>query len=256
MPNGTQAVKSDDSDTANPLDPPHVEPTLAELVVPWFRENGRAFPWRETTNAFHILMAEVLLRQTQAHRVADPYVELVARYPDPESLLRADLVSLREWFGPLGLVSRADRLIEAARVLVEEHAGQVPQDLAELQSLPGIGRYSARAILCLAFGQPFPMIDEGSGRVLRRVLGREIDGPAYSSRSLMADADELLPEGLAREFNLGLIDIAARFCRPHKTLCAECPLARECVRGRAAIRTSSEPSQAASPQLEGSAAGD
>ena len=250
MPHDTRTVDSPDSDTASPLDPQHLDPTLAELVVPWFRENGRAFPWRETTNAFHVLIAEVLLRQTQASRVTDPYVELVTRYPDPESLRLADLASLRDWFGPLGLVSRADQLIEAARIVVEEHAGQVPQDLVALQALPGIGRYSARAILCVAFGQPFPMIDEGSGRVLQRVLGRKIDGPAYSSRSLMTDAEVLLPVGSAREFNLGLIDVAARFCRPHKTFCSECPLTRGCVRGMGSIHASGEAPQAASRPLE------
>ena len=243
VPDATEAANPADADTANALRFSHIEQTLAKLVVAWFRRNGRAFPWRETTNAFHILLAEVLLRQTQAHRVADPYVELVAWYPDPESLGRANVASLRRWFGPLGLVRRADRLIETARILVQEHAGQVPQDLEELQALPGIGRYSARAILCLAFGQPFPMIDEGSGRVLRRVLGHEIDGPAYSSRSLMTHAQGLLPAGSAREFNLGLIDIAARFCRPRNTLCAECPLATGCARGRTSITESGDRSQ-------------
>ncbi len=243
VPDANEAAHPASADTANALRFSHVEQTLAELVVAWFRENGRAFPWRETTNAFHILVAEVLLRQTQAHRVAEPYAELVARYPDPESLGRAEVASLRQWFGPLGLVRRADSLIETARLLVQEHAGQVPQDLEELQTLPGIGRYSARAILCLAFGRPFPMIDEGSGRVLRRVLGHEIDGPAYSSRSLMTHAQALLPEDSAREFNLGLIDIAARFCRPRKTLCSECPLATECAQGRATITGTGDPSK-------------
>lgn len=242
MPDASEAANLADADTANALRFSHVEQTLAELVVAWFRENGRAFPWRETTNAFHILVAEVLLRQTQAHRVAEPYVELVTRYPDPKSLGRADIASLRQWFGPLGLVSRADRLIETARILVQEHAGQVPRDLEELQALPGIGRYSARAILCLAFGRPFPMIDEGSGRVLRRVLGHAIDGPAYASHSLMTHAQGLLPAGSAREFNLGLIDIASRYCRPRKTLCAECPLATVCAHGMTSLAERGDPS--------------
>ena len=206
---------------------------LAESVVSWFRENGREFPWRETKDPFHILLAEVLLRQTQAMRVVSPYLELITRYPDPESLAHADVTALRQWFKPLGLVERADRLIESAGILVREHGGQVPDDLEGLQALPGLGRYSARAILCLAFGSAVPMIDEGSGRVLRRVLALKNRGPAYSSRPLMEEAQRLLPESSTRDFNLGLLDIAARFCRPRRPLCSECPLWGRCAHARA-----------------------
>ena len=139
---------------------------LAASVVSWFRSNGREFPWRDTRNPFHILIAEILLRQTQAARVVSPYTHLVTTYPDPASLAATDVEALRRWFRPLGLVLRADRLVECARRLLRDYGGQVPEDLGELQSLPGIGRYSARATLCMAFNHPLPMIDEGSGRVL------------------------------------------------------------------------------------------
>ncbi len=109
----------------------------------------------------------------------------------------------------------------------------MPQGLRELEALPGLGRYSARAVLCLAYGQAVPMIDEGSGRVLRRVLGQDISGPSYASRTLMQSAEELLPEGSAKEFNLGLIDIAARFCHPRTAHCSECPLVSDCEYGKA-----------------------
>ena len=78
---------------------------LSASVVEWFRENGRTFPWRETKNPFYILVAEVLLRQTQAPRVAGPYLHLIDMYPDPQSLAQADVESLRKWFRPLGLVT-------------------------------------------------------------------------------------------------------------------------------------------------------
>ena len=90
---------------------------LATSVVSWFRSNGREFPWRDTRNPFHILIAEVLLRQTQAARVVGPYAHLVTTFPDPASLAEADIEALRQWFRPLGLVQRADRLVECARPL-------------------------------------------------------------------------------------------------------------------------------------------
>lgn len=206
-----------------------VEDKLNEAVVVWFHANGRAFPWRETRDPFHVLIAEFLLRRTQAPRVVAPYLELIARYPDAEKLAQADVSSLRQWFRPLGLVGRADRLVESARILVHEYGGRVPAELEVLESLPGLGRYSARAILCLAFGHTVPMIDEGSGRLLRRVMGFESRGPAYSSRLLMREAQLLLPENSARDFNLGLLDLAARFCRPRRPVCSECPLEAGCA---------------------------
>ena len=204
---------------------------FATSVVSWFRSNGRDFPWRETRNPFHILIAEVLLRQTQAARVVSPYIHLVTTYPDPSSLAEADVDALRHWFRPLGLVRRADRLVECSRRLLRDYEGQVPCDIRDLQSLPGIGRYSARATLCMSFSHAVPMIDEGSGRVLRRVLGLSETGPAYSDIGLAKVAERLLPDSHAREFNLGLIDIGAAYCHPKKPDCFGCPLLSYCALG-------------------------
>ena len=208
-----------------------VSPGLATSVVSWFRCNAREFPWRDTRNPFHILLAEVLLRQTQATRVVGPYVHLVTTYPDPTSLAEADVDGLRQWFSPLGLVRRADKLVECAHRLLRDYGGQVPRDLRSLQSLPGIGRYSARATLCMAFNHPLPMIDEGSGRVLRRVLGLSDAGPAYSDIRLAEVAERVLPDSHAREFNLGLIDIGAAYCHPRTPDCRGCPILSHCAFG-------------------------
>lgn len=204
---------------------------LATSVVSWFRSNGRDFPWRQTRNPFHILIAEVLLRQTQANRVVGPYLHLVTTYPNPDSLAEADVDGLRRWFRPLGLVRRADNLVECSRRLIQDYEGQVPNDLCRLQSLPGIGRYGARAILCMAFHRPVTMIDGGSGRVLRRVLGLPDTGPAFSDPRLAEVAERVLPDGKVREFNLALIDLGAAFCHPRKPHCSECPILRLCTFG-------------------------
>ena len=204
---------------------------FATSVVSWFRYNGRDFPWRHTRNPFHILIAEVLLRQTQAARVVGPYIHLVITYPDPASLAEADVDALRQWFRPLGLVRRADRLVECARRLQGDYGGQVPRDLRSLQSLPGIGRYSARATLSMAFNHPVPLIDEGSGWVLRRVLRFLDTGPAYSDPRLAEVAERILPDSHAREFNLALIDIGAAHCHPKTPDCLGCPILSHCAFG-------------------------
>lgn len=200
-----------------------------QSVVTWFRSYGRTFPWRNTSNSFHILIADVLLRQTQAWRVVGPYLELIERYPNPQTLAEADTIELRKWFRPLGLVKRADHLVHCAQILISAYAGKVPGDLKALESLPGLGRYSARAILCLGFNQPVPMIDEGSGRVLRRVLGYKPKGPAFSDPALMDAAIRILPNESPRDFNLGLIDIANAHCHPNKPDCLKCPLLKDCA---------------------------
>ena len=201
-------------------------------VEEWFSESGRDFPWRQCSSSFHVLVAEVLLRRTQAERVAGPYLDLIERYPDTRDMADADVAWLREWFRPLGLVSRANLLIDAAKVIVEEHGGEVPRDLSQIESLPGLGKYSARAVHCLAHGGAVPMIDESSGRLLRRLLGLSNTGPAYSDRNLLERTEALVPDQTSRAFNLGLLDIAAAYCHVGSPDCVQCPLRDLCSRGR------------------------
>ena len=202
------------------------------VVVEWFDEHGRDFPWRQTCNPYHILVAEVLLRRTQAVRVVSPYFELVRLYPTVQKMSGAETSWLREWFKPLGLVRRADQLVRAAKFTVEQYGGNVPQTLEQLSGFPGIGRYSSRAIQCLAYGAPVPMIDESSGRLLRRMLGLPKAGPAYSDHSLLSLAERLVPNDAGRAFNLGLLDIAAAYCHSSSPACPECPLQAFCSWGQ------------------------
>ena len=202
------------------------------VVVEWFDEHGRDFPWRQTCNPYHILVAEVLLRRTQAIRVVSPYFELVRLYPTAQKMSEAETSWLREWFKPLGLVRRADHLVRAAKFAVEQYGGNVPQTLEQLSGFPGIGRYSARAIQCLAYGAPVPMIDESSGRLLRRMLGLPKAGPAYSDHGLLSLSERLVPNDAGRAFNLGLLDIAASYCHSSSPACPECPLQAFCSWGQ------------------------
>jgi len=197
-------------------------------VLSWSEENWRDFPWRRTRDPYKLLIAEILLRQTQARRVIGPYRELVKKFPNPASLARADQTEVRRIFRPLGLVQRADGLLQAARILVDEYRGLVPRNLEKLLSLPGLGTYSARAVMCLAFEEPLPMVDESSGRLLRRLVGLPDDGPAYSSKKLLDLAGSLVPARFARRFNLGLLDVAAACCHVQGPNCSRCPLKRYC----------------------------
>ena len=200
-------------------------------VLDWYRSRGRDFPWRSTCDAFHILVAEVLLRQTQANRVVEPYLELIDKYPSVEALADAERIELSEWFNSLGLVRRADNLIKASRLIVEKHGGCVPRDLNALMSLPGVGTYTSRAVLSLAFRIPVPMVDESSGRLFRRFWGLPKKGPSYNDRTLLRFAEHLIPRNQSREFNLGVLDIAAAYCHVRNPICAGCPLENDCAYG-------------------------
>ena len=206
--------------------------TLQRTVQEWYSESGRDFPWRQSSSPFHVLVAEVLLRRTQAERVVGPYLDLTERYPDTQDMASADVAWLREWFRPLGLVSRADLLVNAAKTVVQEHGGEIPRDLSEVESLPGMGRYSARALLCIAYGRAVPMVDESSGRLLRRLLGLRGAGPAYSDRKLLERTEALVPHKTSKAFNLGLLDIAAAYCHVSAPSCVRCPLQNLCSWGQ------------------------
>lgn len=201
---------------------------LARLVLAWYRKYGRDFPWRNTADPFAVLVAEVLLRQTQAPRVVATYKEIVSLYPDAASLVGADLSWLKRLFIPLGLFSRSQYLVRIAKRLVEFHKGEVPSDESALRALPGVGRYATNAILCLAFGKPVPMVDEAVGRLLRRVLGLSCVTPAYEDSGLWRIAGSLVPQENPKAFNLGLLDIATILCRKRKPNCNECPLTSVC----------------------------
>lgn len=197
-------------------------------MLRWYDRNGRQFPWRETTDPYAIFIAEMLLRQTQARRVVQPYESLINEFPDPTKLARANPDGLRARFRRLGLPRKADLLIAAAHAITFRHSGRIPSDMPSLLSLPGVGVYSASAIRCLAFGLPEPMIDESSGRLLRRVFGQVAHGRAYNDQQLRRGAYQLLPARAFARFNLGLLDLAAAHCTPTSPRCAGCPLRAIC----------------------------
>lgn len=206
----------------------HKSNLLPQLVLEWFSLNGRSFPWRESREPYHIIIAEILLRRTQAKRVVDSYLKLIKEYPNPEALSKADLQELHEIFRPLGLVKRAETLVEISNRIMHNYKGQIPNKISEIAELPGMGIYGSHALLCLAFNEKVPMIDESSGRLLRRVYNLSTEGPAYSDKKLLQTAKSIVPTHYSREFNLGLLDIAAAFCHSKTPDCLNCPLTEVC----------------------------
>jgi A/G-specific adenine glycosylase len=202
---------------------------LTTRLLAWFADHRRDLPWRRTRDPYHIWVAEVMLQQTQVATVIPYYERFLALFPTVESLAAAPLDAvLKAWEG-LGYYARARHMHAAARKVVTEFNGQLPETLKELLSLPGIGRYTAGAVLSIAGGQDLPAPDGNVRRVLSRLFALETDvSRGAGQRQLWRLAESLLPRGHAGDFNQALMDLGATVCSPRAPLCDQCPLAESC----------------------------
>jgi A/G-specific adenine glycosylase len=194
--------------------------------------NRRTFPWRETDDAFRVLVAEVLLQRSRGITVAKVYDHLFMRWPDPEHLARAHESSIAAVIRPLGFVRRAATLKALAKGVVE--AGGVPQELDELRGLPGVGPYAAGATLAVAFDKRAPVVDGVTARVYRRYFGLPDTRAASNDPGLWDLVNEATPRDRVREWNWAVLDLAALICLPKVPRCSECPLMSGCSLARAA----------------------
>jgi A/G-specific adenine glycosylase len=192
-----------------------------------------------------VLVSELMLQQTQASRVVPRYEAFLARFSDPAACAAAPVAdTVRLWAG-LGYNRRALNLHRAACVVVERHGGRVPDSLAELMSLPGVGPYTARAVLVFAYGRDVGVLDSNAARVLARSVTRR--------PITQAEADELVPAGRGWAWNQALLDLGALVCRP-RPRCEACPLAVGGCAWRAAGQPAPDPWRAGPRQsrFEGS----
>ena len=202
--------------------------SFTTTILQWFREYGRALPWRETKDAYAIWLSEIILQQTRIEQGRPYWERFMKRWPRVELLAKAseDEV-LREWQG-LGYYSRARNLHKAARQVVE--MGGFPQTLEGIKSLKGVGDYTAAAIGSIAFGLPAAVVDGNVYRVLARHYG--IATPINTTegkREFAALAQELLPKNEASAYNQGIMDFGAMQCTPQSPQCMLCPLQETCV---------------------------
>ena len=196
----------------------------------WFGKAGRDLPWRRNRHPYAVLVSELMLQQTQVATVIDYFQRWMLRFPDVQSLAAApESDVLHAWQG-LGYYSRARNLHRAAKQIVELHGGEVPSDLAALQKLPGLGRYTAGAVATFAFDLPAPIVDANIARVLARLEDSHL--PVDSTAGLKALwelAAAMQPAaGKAGRFNEALMELGALVCLPRTPKCGVCPLAGLC----------------------------
>ena len=199
---------------------------LSVAILAWYDARGRSLPFRGTTDPYAVLVSEVMAQQTQISRVAPAWTAFMATFPSIEVLAAASPADvLRAWRG-MGYNRRALNLWRAAKVVVAEHGGLLPTDVAALERLPGIGPYTARAVAAIAFGAPVGAVDTNVRRVLGRAIGGSID--AFPAADLQRVADAAVPADRPADWTHALMDVGATFCRTARPLCPECPARAWC----------------------------
>ncbi|MBI5472211.1 MAG: A/G-specific adenine glycosylase [Ignavibacteriae bacterium] len=205
-------------------------------MLRWYRRNGRTLPWRlpaghagNITNAYRILISEIMLQQTQVSRVLIKYPEFLKRFPSLRSLARArqrDVVIA--WKG-MGYNNRAVRLHQLAQAVTEHHGGRIPSTFEQLIALPGVGRYTANALLSSAFGKRAAIVDVNVQRVLSRIFWTM---KSFDARRAALDiwtfAEHILPTGRVYDWNQALMDFGATVCTARQPQCPRCPVMSLC----------------------------
>jgi A/G-specific adenine glycosylase len=217
--------------------PPMVSPALKRSIrtklLRWFERSARDLPWRRTGDPYAVWISEIMLQQTQVATVVPYFERFMAAFPTVADLAHADLERVLKLWEGLGYYSRARSLHGAAQKIVEEHGGRVPNTLEGLLSLPGVGRYTAGAILSIAFHQAAPILDGNVKRVLSRLFAISLDPAARETEELLWSLSaSLVPTGKANPFNQGLMELGAMICTPRDPGCLVCPLRNLCIAGK------------------------
>ena len=204
-------------------------PSIRRYLLKWFRANARDLPWRKNRTPYAVWVSEIMLQQTQVATVIDYFNRFMKWFPTVEKLARArqDTV-LKLWEG-LGYYSRGRNLHKAAKLIVSDYGGKLPDTVDELQKIPGIGRYTAGAVASIAFNRPAPILDGNVIRVLCRLFcidGNPKDTPVKNQ--LWELADTLVHTQHPGDFNEGLMELGAIVCTPQNPLCPKCPLKNYC----------------------------
>jgi len=197
---------------------------LAEELLAWSDLTRRDLPWRRTRDPWAVLVSELMLQQTQVVRVVPKYQAFLDRFPTPAACAAAPAGDVVRMWAGLGYNRRALNLHAAARACVARHGGRLPDTLSELRSLPGIGPYTARAVLAFAFERDVAVLDTNAARVLARWEGRRL-----APKEAQAAADAVVPVGRGWSWNQAVLDLGATVCTKRVARCDRCPVTAHCA---------------------------
>ena len=197
-------------------------------IISWFKSNKRDLPWRKT-DAWGVLVSEFMLQQTPVTRVLPVYTEWIKRWPTAASLAKATPAEVITAWGRLGYPRRALRLHECAKVITSQYKGRIPREEAELRALPGIGEYTAAAMVAFAFNERSLVLDIN----IRRLFARLFDGVETPKASATKDEksryEELIPKHEAHVWAAATMELGALICTSQTPKCGICPVAKDCT---------------------------
>jgi A/G-specific adenine glycosylase len=204
-------------------------PLITNSLLAWYDKHRRILPWRGAPDPYRVWISEIMLQQTQVDTVIPYYHRFLERFPTVEALAAASVDEVLKTWENLGYYARARHLHRAAQVIVEKYNGVIPDAWEAIIALPGIGDYTAGAILSIAFEQPLPAVDGNVRRVLSRLFAiREPLNEPNTQKALHGLAVSIIPKKAPGSFNQALMDLGAGICTPKSPVCADCPLRRLC----------------------------
>ena len=203
---------------------------LPERLLPWFEKHRRDLPWRRDREPYHVWLSEIMLQQTRVEAVKGYYERFLQRLPTVAALAGAEENELLKLWEGLGYYSRVRNLQKAAQVVMRDHGGVFPHDCESVRALPGIGAYTAGAILSICFEQPTPAVDGNVLRVVSRVLASDQPiGEERVRRGVARELEKIYPAGRCGDFTQALMELGATVCLPNGApRCGECPLGDLC----------------------------
>lgn len=202
---------------------------LRRRLTHWFTANARDLPWRREPTPYHVWISEIMLQQTQVATVVDYFNRFVQAFPTVKQLAEADEADLMRLWEGLGYYRRARLMHQAAKRIVEQHGGEFPTDYESVLALPGIGRYTAGAILSISTDAKLPILEGNTVRVYSRWTAMQEDVKSASGIARLWEIGEaMLPTKAVGQFNQAAMELGALVCKPISPLCESCPVSKYC----------------------------
>ena len=202
---------------------------LPDTLLPWYRKNARALPWRQDTEPYHVWLSEIMLQQTRVEAVRAYYLRFLEQFPSIHALAKAPESQLLKLWEGLGYYNRARNLQKAARVIETQYGGHFPNQYENIRSLPGIGPYTAGAIASICFNQPYAAVDGNVLRIITRMT--ENDAPIDQTKTkaeIAAQLEKVYPKNDCGQFTQALMELGATVCTPKSPTCTVCPVNNFC----------------------------
>lgn len=199
-------------------------------LLEWYKIYGRDLPFRKTSDPYKIWICEIIFQQTRIEQGLNHYQNFIQRFPNIQSLAKAETDEVLLYWKGLGYYSRALNLHKAANQIIDDHGGVFPSEYDDIIQLKGVGKYTAAAISSICFGKNLPAVDGNFYRVLSRLFADDFDVSNSKAFTYFSElALKMMPENEAGHFNQAMMDLGSEICKPRNPLCESCPLNIDCI---------------------------